>query len=226
MEFEEWEPIYEAILADLGYDRSGDEAARDWLAEHVGSPDCGRLAVEGTVAVAGGAPRLEADANVASDADYVIAASDAATRLATLGIRPTLIVTDLDGDPEGTLSLAQDGVDVAVHAHGDNRAQLRRWLPEFPDERVAGTTQVEPRGPLVNVGGFTDGDRAAFLADALGAERLTFPGWDFADAAGEKRRKLAWAARLLHWLERRRGEEFPVLDGQREELDLSAFPAP
>ncbi|CDK38752.1 hypothetical protein BN903_46 [Halorubrum sp. AJ67] len=34
-----------------------------------------------------------------------------------------------------------------------------------------------------------------------------------------KARKLDWAARLLRWLERRRGERFAVLDGRREAAD-------
>ena len=39
-----------------------------------------------------------------------------------------------------------------------------------------------------------------------------------------KRRKLAWAERLLYWLERRRGERFDVLDGRREAIDRSGLP--
>jgi uncharacterized Rossmann fold enzyme len=87
-------------------------------------------------------------------------------------------------------------------------------------EWVFPTTQVEPRPPVVNVGGFTDGDRAAFLADHLGADSLVFPGWDFDDpgVSAQKRRKLRWAARLLAWLERHRGERFSVLDGRREAI--------
>ncbi|MFC6736148.1 hypothetical protein ACFQEQ_07845, partial [Halolamina salina] len=73
-----------------------------------------------------------------------------------------------------------------------------------------------------NFGGFTDGDRDAFLADALGAGELRFVGWQFDDPdVGElKARKLHWAERLLYWLETRRGERFVVLDGRREELRL------
>ena len=64
-------------------------------------------------------------------------------------------------------------------------------------------------------------DRAAFLADHLGAARLSFPGWDFDDpgVGAEKRRKLRWAARLLAWLERRRDERFSVLDSRRGALE-------
>lgn len=226
VQFQEWEPFYEAILAEFGYGRSGDEAARDWLAERVEPTDLDAIPLGDTVAIAGSAPSLEAEADVAAGSDAVVAASDAGARLADAGIRPDLLVTDLDGDPEATLELAEEGVPVAIHAHGDNRDQLADWVHRFPDEAVIGTTQAEPIGPLHNHGGFTDGDRAAFLADAIGAERLTFPGWNFDEASGVKGRKLEWAARLLHWLERRRDERFEIIDGRRSYIDLSPFPEP
>jgi len=228
MEFQEWEPFYKAILADFGFDRTADERAGDWLADHVDAVELEAIGIapDSTVAIAGAAPSLDADRPVASDADAVVAASDAGVRLASEGIVPDLIVTDLDGDPEGTLALAEQGVHVAVHAHGDNRELLEAYVPQFPRPTLLGTTQAAPVGPLHNHGGFTDGDRAAFIADAIGAERLTFLGWDFGRASGPKARKLAWAARLLHWLERRRSERFDVLDGRRELLDLSGFPDP
>ena len=64
-------------------------------------------------------------------------------------------------------------------------------------------------------------DRGAFLADHFGAARLVFPGWDLDDLSvgSEKAHKLAWAERLLAWLERRRGERFTVLDGRREAIE-------
>jgi uncharacterized Rossmann fold enzyme len=117
--------------------------------------------------------------------------------------------------------LTREGVTVAAHAHGDNVPAVREWLPRFADEWTLATTQAAPVGPVANVGGFTDGDRAAFLADHAGAGELTFPGWNFDDPAvgPMKARKLDWAARLLRWLERRRGERFAVLDGRREAAD-------
>ena len=77
-----------------------------------------------------------------------------------------------------------------------------------------------------NFGGFTDGDRAAFLADELGAADLRFVGWDFDDPAvgPEKARKLRWAERLLHLLERRRGDRFGVLEGRRAAIDPIPMP--
>ncbi|MFB6256280.1 MAG: 6-hydroxymethylpterin diphosphokinase MptE-like protein [Haloplanus sp.] len=219
MEFSRWEPIYELILADFGYDRDGDERARDLLAEHARPFDAGRLSsLDGaTVAVVGAGPSLEADADRAAGADAVVAASTAADRLRAVGVETDLVVTDLDKHPATVAALTDEGVPVAVHAHGDNRPLLREWLPECDPTNVLATTQAAPSGPVVNHGGFTDGDRAAFLADAFGAGSLRFPGWDLddPDVDAAKAEKLRWAERLLAWLERRRGDRFDLLDGRR-----------
>ncbi|MFC7056889.1 6-hydroxymethylpterin diphosphokinase MptE-like protein [Halovenus salina] len=237
MNFETWEPVYGQILDDFGYPREGDQRAREALRELVEDQTDGNataaveetlagLAFEGeTVAVAGGAPGLEDDLVAIERASVVVAASNAAETLRTLGVDVDCMVTDLDKVPETAQELATEGVPVAVHAHGDNIDVIESIVPAFDIESVIPTTQARPTGPVYNFGGFTDGDRAAFLADAMGAERLLFPGWEFDDetVTAEKRQKLAWAARLLRWLERRRDEQFALLDGRRTELDVSSF---
>ena len=225
MNYDEWAPAYAAILADFGYPRSGDERARDELAALVRPLDPSRFdAFDGaTVAVAGGAETLRDEVDLAAAADVVVAASTAADVLREAGVAVDWMTTDLDKNPETVVELTEDGVPVAVHAHGDNREAVAKWVPRFDAGHVLGTTQAEPRPPVVNYGGFTDGDRGAFLADHFGAARLVFPGWDLDDPSvdAEKRRKLAWAERLLGWLERRRGERFELLDGRRDALDQS-----
>jgi len=223
MEFTTWEPVYEAILADFGYGREGDERARDDLAAVVSdyyTPDAFDVR-GGTVAVAGGGPSLEAQLDTVQSADAVFAASDAARRLREAGVAVDCMVTDLDKTPGTARTLTTSTVPVAVHAHGDNRDLLAEYVPTFDHAFVLPTTQAAPVGGVVNPGGFTDGDRAAFLADAVGAGRLTFAGWDFDDSTvgAEKARKLRWAERLLHWLERRRDERFSLLDGRRDDIE-------
>jgi uncharacterized Rossmann fold enzyme len=221
--FERWEPVYEAILADFGFDRAADEHARDVLAALVGSDtlDPASLPAAGTVAVAGAGPNLEREADLAAGADAVFAASTAADRLRECGVAVDCMVTDLDKNPKTACRLADAGVPVAVHAHGDNVPAVREYVPDIQEASLLPTTQAAPAGPVRNFGGFTDGDRAAFLADHCGADRLVFPGWAFDDPAvgPVKRRKLGWAQRLLAWLERRRGERFGVLDGRRDGID-------
>jgi uncharacterized Rossmann fold enzyme len=222
MDFTTWNPVYEAILGDFGYDRAGDERARDVLVPLVEPFDLDRLDCTGKrVAIAGGAPSLAEETELAADADRVFAASTAVDVLAAAGVSVDLMVTDLDKNPETARELTESSTPVAAHAHGDNVPAVREHVPTFDTDHVLGTTQAAPVAPVLNFGGFTDGDRAAYLADHLGAAELVFPGWDFDDPAvgPEKAKKLQWAERLLYWLERRRGGQFGVLDGRRSAID-------
>ncbi|USZ75954.1 DUF115 domain-containing protein [Halorussus vallis] len=242
MNYETWSPVYRAILRDFGFDRAADERARDVLADLAGSDeetpafDSDRLDVSGeTVAVAGAGPSLVGESDpdarsaalaAARAADGVFAASTAADALREAGVEVDCMVTDLDKNPGTARELTREGTPVAAHAHGDNVAAVREWIPRFDLEHMLPTTQAEPVARVRNFGGFTDGDRAAFLADHFGADELVFVGWDFDDPSVDamKAKKLRWAERLLRWLEVRRGERFPVLDGRRESLDVDAFP--
>jgi uncharacterized Rossmann fold enzyme len=224
MDHDEWTPVYDRLLADLGYDRGADERARDRLAALTEPFDLVGLheRVDGaTVAVAGGADTLTVDLALARDADVVFAASVAADTCREHGVPVDCMVTDLDKNPETARALTHEGVPVAAHAHGDNIDLVESVVPDCAGDHLLPTTQAAPVGPVRNFGGFTDGDRAAFLADHLGAARLVFPGWDLTDpdVGAAKRAKLDWAARLLRWLERRRAERFGPLAGRRTALD-------
>ncbi|WP_435066399.1 6-hydroxymethylpterin diphosphokinase MptE-like protein, partial [Halobaculum sp. EA56] len=143
MDFDDWEPIYEAILADFGFDRGADEAVRDRAAEHAEPFDLGRLDCTGeAVAVAGAGPSLEADAALARDADRVFAASTATDRLADLGVEVDAMVTDLDKNPETGLERTDRGAVVVAHAHGDNGALVDEWLPRYDAAHTLVTTQA------------------------------------------------------------------------------------
>ncbi len=224
MEFHVWEPVYERILAAFGFDRAADERSRDRLAALADPFDLDRLSgFDGaTVAVAGAGPALVDETGMAASADRVVAASSAADVLADAGVDVDLVVTDLDKNPASLAEMSRAGTPVAVHAHGDNIPAVEEWVPSFAADQLLATTQAEPAGPVRNFGGFTDGDRAAFLADALGAAELRFPGWAFDDptVGPVKAEKLRWAEQLLYWLEHRRNEQFPLLDGRREGLAL------
>ncbi len=224
MKFAEWDPVYRAILADFGFPREGDERARDILADRTVPFDRARFdTIAGsTVAIAGAGPSLADELDTARKAEFVIAASMAADVLLDAGIDVDCMVTDLDKNPETARKLTERGIPVAAHAHGDNIPAIREYVPTFDAANVLATTQAEPHGPVANFGGFTDGDRAAFLADEFDAGELVFLGWDFddPDVGAMKRKKLVWAERLLYWLERRRDERFSILDGRREGIDF------
>jgi uncharacterized Rossmann fold enzyme len=240
IEFTDWEPVYAVIIDDFGFDRVADERSRDLLAELTSgtSFDFDQLTFDGTVAIAGGAPSLvnaaSSDSTANADelalldrADHVVSVSRAVDACRCADIAIDLVVTDLDTAPEMAVSLTHKGIPVAVAAHGDNIPALREYVPEMDHRNVLPTTQTEPHDHMVNVGGFTDGDRAAFIADHCGADRLVFPGWDFDDCVDPmKRQKLVWAERLLRTLELRRNERFSVLDGRRKDIDMNTVPGP
>ncbi|WP_276300956.1 6-hydroxymethylpterin diphosphokinase MptE-like protein [Halorussus lipolyticus] len=241
MNYETWRPVYEQILDDFGFGREADEEARDELADltrpiaAASEFDLTRLDVSGeVVAIAGAGPSLTdpdhpdrpVQLDRARDADAVFAASTAVDELRQASVGVDCMVTDLDKNPATARELTEEDTPVASHAHGDNINMVCKWIPRFDRANVLPTTQARPVGHVRNFGGFTDGDRAAFLADHLGARTLVFVGWDFEDPDVDpmKARKLEWAERLLRWLEVRRGEEFGVLDGRRGAIDVSEFP--
>lgn len=209
MEFSDWERFYVRVLDDMGYSRRDDRHAAELLAELVAADPVDRLRKllsDEDVVVAGAAPCLEEEvSDLGSDA-VVFAADSAVPRLLDAGVQPDAVSTDLDGAPDDTVELSEEGVLAAVHAHGDNVESLRTWLPEFEDRAVVPTCQCRPPEGVHCFGGFTDGDRAAYIADHLGAGSIDLVGFDFEEAEGEKRRKLDWAKELLEVLENRRRE--------------------
>lgn len=199
MEFEEWEPYYQEILDYFGIIREDDEKAARILASLIGKDDCSLLSslCRGRiVTVCGNAPTLPDETDHIEGS--IFAADAAAGVLYESGIRPDAVFTDLDGAAESFLEMNREGTIMVIHAHGDNIPLLQYWVPLFPGP-VVGTTQSQPVPPLHNFGGFSDGDRAAFAADTLGAERIVFVGFELDDmnVGPMKRGKLLWARRLL-----------------------------
>ncbi len=197
--FEDWEPYYLRILDHFGFDRAGDEAAARLLASQLPRDDLPvleRLIRGKPATVCGNGPNLVAELNRIRGT--VIAADGAANRLYAEGIRPAAIVTDLDGATEAFTEMNREGTVIVVHAHGDNRDLLRFWVPLFPGPLV-GTTQARPFDGIHNFGGFSDGDRAVFLAHALGATEVILAGFLLDDTAVNpvKRDKLRFARELL-----------------------------
>jgi len=201
MEFVAWEPHYVEILAYFGFSREDDEKAAELLAGLVPRDDCALLAklITGRdVFVCGNAPCLVKELGRIPKESVVLAADAAADVLYTHGIRPGAVFTDLDGATDLLLEMNAQGTIVIVHAHGDNIPLLKHWARRFTGPVVA-TTQSRPLENVHNFGGFSDGDRAVFAADALGARSITLVGFDLDDKDVDpvKRGKLAWAKKLL-----------------------------
>jgi len=100
---------------------------------------------------------------------------------------------------------------MVVHAHGDNIPVVKKLLPKFKNPVI--TTQVEPLKNCHNFFGFTDGDRAWFLAKHFNARKIELVGFDFGETVGKysdpgnpidheademKRKKLEIAKRLMN----------------------------
>ena len=201
MEFSDWEPHYYEILAYFGFSREDDEKAAALLAGLTDRDDLPALVhrVKGRdVVVCGNAPGLARELSRIPKGNVVLAADAAADVLFTHGIRPDAVFTDLDGATDLLIGMNRAGTIAVVHAHGDNIPLLQHWVKRLPGPLVA-TTQSTPFGHVHNFGGFSDGDRAVFAADALGAKTITLVGFDLDDKNVEpvKRGKLLWAKKLL-----------------------------
>ena len=217
MEYRTWAPHYERIRAEFRFEFAREEVAADRLASLL--PESartdplprlrallrGREVVVVGLAPSAGPPPLGRRPATEVPVALVCADGAAAACLAS-GLVPTVIVTDLDGPVPSEVSANGRGSVVVVHAHGDNVPALEEWVPQFPGD-LAGSWAGPPRGPLLDVGGFTDGDRGAYLAEHCGARRVLLWGFDFDrvdEPEGPKRTrklaKLAWARRSLEFL--------------------------
>ena len=213
MNFDEWEPIYELILADMNFDRVYDERAAQSLSKmleikarkkmpEVIEIDTLQNLINGKdILVCGKAPKLRDDIKKIDFKKFVTIAADGATSiLMNNGIIPDIIVTDLDGNMDDESSANKQGAIMVVHAHGDNEDALGEEVPRL--KKVIGTTQSKPLHNVHNFGGFTDGDRSVFLAQEFGARTITLIGFDFKDmnVTPLKKKKLVWAENLINMI--------------------------
>jgi 2-amino-4-hydroxy-6-hydroxymethyldihydropteridine diphosphokinase len=216
--YRQWAPEYERIQAEFGFSFDKERAAADRLIELLPKPALERAEqrirarVRGReTIVVGLAPRSGAPPvwmlPRAEVPPALVVADGAAERCLAGGLVPDIVVTDLDGPIPSEVTANVRGALVLVHAHGDNIPALERWVPEFPRE-LAGSWAGPPERGLVDFGGFTDGDRAAYLAEYVGAPRILLYGFDFENVDAEdptpdvKRRKLTAARRALDLLAR------------------------
>lgn len=201
MDYEEWEPIYKKILSDFGYSEEKDKKSARVISEIRGSDGLSPLKKleDNRVEVIG--PFYEN--NISDENTLKIAAGSSAEAMVERGVSPDLLVTDLDGDTQLQVSLNKEGIPSILHAHGDNISLVKEWGEKF-SSHVISTCQCEPVNETIyNFGGFTDGDRACFIADHFGAAEIVLNGWDFETPYREneiKQKKLEWAKRLIERL--------------------------
>ncbi|AKB64910.1 6-hydroxymethylpterin diphosphokinase MptE-like protein [Methanosarcina mazei] len=211
MDFAAWEPIYERILKDFGFDREGDEKAAMFLSSMltvkntVSLSELEAVISEKPVLACGNAPGLRAElSKIDLSAFVIIAADGASAAFMDMGRVPEVICTDLDGNSESDLEkeivACEQGSIVLIHAHGDNLDKLEKYVPRF--KRFIATTQAEPFDKVYNFGGFSDGDRCVFVAQNFRAKSVRLAGFDFEDPCVNpiKKKKLKWAKELIGML--------------------------
>ena len=226
MEFGLWEKYYTEILDDFGFSRENDEKSAKLLDEILSTEGCLTLndlaeivGFSDKFIVFGAGPSLKEhvlDLKENYDLkDYVLVSADGATTaLIEERIAPDIVATDLDGNIDDILIANIRGANVVIHAHGDNIENIASFTPFF--DNILGTTQAQPIGNLYNFGGFTDGDRALFLAVALGASEIILAGMDFGDIVTKysrpklentlekaddfKKKKLLYAEKFTNWI--------------------------
>lgn len=142
------------------------------------------------VSVWGAGPSLEQDLSRAIGSGFLessvnFAADGAVTAFLESSRLPAAIFTDLDGPSADLIKANSQGSLVIMHAHGDNLPAIRTLAKSFTGA-VLGSTQVRPVPPRVlNLGGFTDGDRASHWAFELGASAIFLFGMDLGQAIGK-----------------------------------------
>jgi len=214
MKWETWKPHYKQICKKLGINPEADLEAARILNGLLPEPKIEELTsiIKGKeCAVFGAGPSLDETLPSVKDLleKKIWITADGATSTVMKYRRPDVIVTDLDGKVEDELRAWSLGAWLVVHAHGDNIDQLKSVVPKIK-QRIIGTTQNRPFGRLFNFGGFTDGDRCAFLAHALGARTIYLVGMDFGEIGNHssknsirKKTKLEICRQLLEWLQKR-----------------------
>lgn len=215
----EWWSWYDKIISTFKFNRDDDQKAANLLSNLLKGKglkpfEIKRLIEHKPVIVFGAGPSLKNDLIQLSkfnllNSCVLISANGATTALLNINKIPHIIVSDLDGRIEDLIKANEKGAYMIIHAHGDNIPALENYVPKL--NRVLGTTQVKPRPYVYNFGGFTDGDRAVFLAVRFNAKIIGLAGMDLGNKIGEyskaivqsyeiKLMKLKFCKELLEWL--------------------------
>jgi len=215
MQLDEWLKWYDMIRMKFGYSVVEDQNAARLLSELLEGRSLNLRVLSNLISgrnvlVIGAGPSLEDNlSKISSLKQFAIIAADGASQaLLENNIKPDIVVTDLDGSHEHLLQSDRMGSIMVVHAHGDNVNLMRNLVPKM--KNCIGTTQVKPLHNVYNFGGFTDGDRAVFLANEFKAKNIVLLGMDFGDKIGRysktkvneklKIAKMAVGKELLEWL--------------------------
>jgi uncharacterized Rossmann fold enzyme len=202
LDWDEWKSEYWQIVEELGLDSHSDSYGAQQLEQILLKSESERMgatlhklteALKHPIIIAGAGPSLETDLDILLGTKRartirIVAADGATTLLMEKSILPTVILTDLDGDPAAIQWAMKNGSVTLIHAHGDNIPLVRSFCelnrPVLTRSLVWGTTQTYPE-QLWNFGGFTDGDRAICLALHFQSPLIGLIGFDFGKQVGK-----------------------------------------
>lgn len=226
MNYSQWNAWYQKIIKDFGYSEDADAKAAEILEKMLDVQDPEKQLsllkeriYNKCVLIYGCGPSLERNILEIKRIGLnkvcaQIAADGAISALLKEGLMPEIVVSDLDGRIEDITSANKKGAIIVIHAHGDNITALKKYVKSLPGT-VIGTTQTKPLTHVFNFSGFTDGDRAVFLAESMGAHTILLAGFDFGNYIGKyskpsykknvsitpiKKKKLEYAKKLINWL--------------------------
>ena len=209
-----WESKYREILKDFGYSRKKDiqscKLLDSLLPKKTRIAEIKDLIEKKPVFVVGAGPSLPSSISILKKHKKItkIVADGATKAIIENGLKPDIVVTDLDGDIKSLKKAGRTNTIMVVHAHGDNSEKIH-FVKNF--KNCIGTTQTKPLGKIHNFGGFTDGDRCVFLANHFKAKKIILLGMDFGTRIGKysktrvlnrttKIKKLRHGKKLLEWL--------------------------
>lgn len=180
MHWDEWKPFYEEAMNWLNLDPEIGEYASD-KAVGKGSTTLGKLGALDwdKTWVFGSANRVLKDIN-AYDDGLVVSTTHALPYLLESGINPDVVYTDLSCHLKYVFQAEAQGAVIVANVDWENMEHFNNVIQEFDLPLI--TTQGSPREGVHNFGGFTEEDRACFLAEHFGAKEIILAGFDFENA--------------------------------------------
>ena len=195
--------IYEQILQIFKFDKEKDVQARDILYEFrkLYDPELKIKSIESKMIdknlfFFGAGPNLldhlkfiEEKIKSNRNKYFIVTADGSARALYNFSIIPDLIFSDLDGlNLHQIENFLKQNSTIIIHGHGDNIEKIHNFksLLSTPNANIICTTQVESRYPILNPGGFTDGDRSIYFCHNLApiGQDFTLFGYEFKHKIG------------------------------------------
>ena len=190
MRLSEWIVIYRRIAYVMHYNMFADQVvpivALIINLNRIIHPNYIRHIIRGKpVFVFGGGPTLKKNLSIFIEKVYryfrngilIVCADSGIEVFKDYDIVPDIIISDLDGDIGSIVWATGRGSIIVLHGHGDNMREILRFSRYL--KNVAVSTQVIPIYPIINYGGYTDGDRAAIISYEFGAKAIFLVGMDF-----------------------------------------------